>query len=160
MQSIVKPEPMNKDDWFVYDQAIVDGLEKSLIELVRGLVIELKKDYEEVFLIRNEETINKLKLYDFNSDNSNEVSHYEGFMPDFLLYLNDGQVTYQLFIEPKGEHLIERDSWKERLLNKIKPENIEFIGEDDNARLYGVKFFRYGKGNEVETSIKEILKQE
>lgn len=160
MQSIVKPEPMNKDDWFVYDQAIVDGLEKSLIELVRGLVIELKKDYEEVFLIRNEETINKLKLYDFNSDNSNEVSHYEGFMPDFLLYLNDGQVTYQLFIEPKGEHLIERDSWKGRLLNKIKPENIEFIGENDNARLYGVKFFRYGKGNEVETSIKEILKQE
>ncbi|GET13693.1 hypothetical protein [Ligilactobacillus agilis] len=149
---------MDKDDWFVYDQAIVDGLEKSLIEMIRGLVVELKKEYKEVFLIRNEETINKLKLYDFGNDGSSYIAHYEGFMPDFLLYLDNGAVTYQLFIEPKGEQLLERDSWKEKLLKKINPENIELIGENADVRLYGVKFFRYGNGREIETEITKLLK--
>ncbi|WGN90357.1 DEAD/DEAH box helicase family protein [Ligilactobacillus faecis] len=157
VQALIKPEPMDKDDWFVYDQAIVDGLEKNLIEMIRGLVTELKKEYKEVFLIRNEETINKLKIYDFDNDGSKDILHYEGFMPDFLLYLDNGQVTYQLFIEPKGDQLLERDSWKEKLLKKINPENIELIGENDDVRLYGVKFFRFGNGREIETEITEIL---
>lgn len=157
IQALIMPEPMDKDDWFVYDQAIVDGLEKNLIELVRGLVTELKKKYKEVFLIRNEETINKLKLYDFDNDGSKDISHYGGFMPDFLLYLDNGQVTYQLFIEPKGDQLLERDSWKEKLLEKIKPENIKLIGENDDVRLYGVKFFKFSNGREIETEIKRIV---
>lgn len=158
IQAKIRPEPMDRDDWFVYDQAIVDGLEKSLIEMIRGLVVELKKEYKEVFLIRNEETINKLKLYDFGNDGSSYIAHYEGFMPDFLLYLDNGAVTYQLFIEPKGEQLLERDSWKEKLLKKINPKNIELIGENADVRLYGVKFFRYGNGREIETEITKLLK--
>ena len=46
---------------------------------------------------------------------------------------------------------------KEKLLKKINPENIELIGENDDVRLYGVKFFRFGNGREIETEITEIL---
>ena len=60
-------------------------------------------------------------------------------MPDFLLYLDTGAVTYQLFIEPKGEQLLERDSQKEKLLKKINPENIELIGEITDEKLQIVR---------------------
>lgn len=156
-QSITKAEPMGKDSWFVYDNAIVDGLEKSLIELIRGMIEELKAQYKEVYLIRNEETVNKLKLYEF--DNQSEVAHYEGFLPDFILYLDDGSVTYQLFIEPKGDQLKERDSWKEALLKKIKPENIELMGENKDVRLYGIKFYSFGNGREIEEEISNIVQK-
>ena len=152
IQAIIDRKAMIKDDWFVYDQAIVDQLESNLIDMIRNLVSELKKEYKDVYLIRNEETINKLKLYEFGKVDD-DVFHYQGFMPDFLLYLNDGEETYQLFIEPKGEQLLVRDNWKEKLLEKIKPENIKLIGEDEKIKLYGVKFFRYGNGRDIEEEL-------
>ena len=152
IQAIIDRKEMIKDDWFVYDQAIVDQLESNLIDMIRNLVSELKKEYKDVYLIRNEETINKLKLYEFGKVDD-DVFHYQGFMPDFLLYLNDGEETYQLFIEPKGEQLLVRDNWKEKLLEKIKPENIKLIGEDEKIKLYGVKFFRYGNGRDIEEEL-------
>ena len=41
------------------------------------------------------------------------------FEPDFVLFLlqkNGDTITYQLFIEPKGEFLEKRDEWKESFL--------------------------------------------
>ena len=46
----------------------------------------------------------------------------QGFQPDFLLLLrgkNDENAYFQIFIEAKGKHLAERDSWKEEFLEKI-----------------------------------------
>ncbi|MDN5295426.1 MAG: type restriction enzyme [Methanosarcinales archaeon] len=44
--------------------------------------------------------------------------------PDFLLFLkkenSDEIEQYQLFIEPKGEHLIKTDQWKEDFLKEIE----------------------------------------
>lgn len=153
LQAIVRPEAMANDDWFVYDQAIVDRLEKSLIDMLRNVIDELKAKYHEVFLLRNEETMSLFKLYDFNTT----LAHYEAFMPDFVLYLDGGEVIYQFFIEPKGEQLLARDDWKEKLLEKITPENIELMGENQDVRLYGIKFFKDGKGYEVENEIRNKL---
>lgn len=153
IQTLIQPEPMDKDKWFVYDTAIVDRLEKGLIDLVRNFIVDLKQAYSEVFLIRNEETMNKLKLYEFESDS--EVLHYEGFMPDFLLYLDDGSVNYQLYVEPKGDQLLERDQWKENLLQHIRPENIVVVGENKDVKLYGVKFYVSGDRRKIEDEILE-----
>ena len=49
--------------------------------------------------------------------------------------------------------MLVRDNWKEKLLEKIKPENIKLIGEDEKIKLYGVKFFRYGNGREIEEEL-------
>ena len=44
-------------------------------------------------------------------------------------------------MEPKGEHLLDRDNWKQELLEKIDPSNVIILGENQNVKLYGVKFF-------------------
>ncbi len=53
-------------------------------------------------------------------------------MPDFILLLKDETKSssngvndflhYQIFIEPKGEHLVETDRWKEEFLEAITAE--------------------------------------
>lgn len=56
------------------------------------------------------------KIYRFSDGKAME--------PDFLLFLkkenSDEIEQYQLFIEPKGEHLIKTDQWKEDFLKEIE----------------------------------------
>lgn len=137
---IIRLYPMKKKNWFVYEDAIVDGLEHSLIEVIGSIMDELQLQYKGVYLIRVDERNSTFKLHDFNSD----IYHYEGFIPDFILYLEDIDASYQIYIEPKGNHLLEQDQWKENLLEKINPENIIILGEDNNVKLYGIKFFTNG----------------
>lgn len=145
---------MKSKQWFVYDYAIVDDLENSLIRLISNFVDKLEAKYDEVYLIRNEETVNKLKLHEFSANV--DVMHYEGFMPDFLLYLGNEEYTYQIYIEPKGDQLLVRDAWKEQLLQALNDEEINIIGEDQNVRLYGVKFYTYATSGEVQKEIEQI----
>lgn len=146
---VIEPREI-KEEWFVYDYAIVDRLENSLIDLIRNFIDELKDKYRNVYLFRIDEQNSNFKLHDFGKG----ITHFEGFMPDFILYLENEESIYQLFIEPKGEQLIKRDEWKEKLLEKISPNNIKLIGENDNLYLYGVKFYRNGDINNVEDEIK------
>lgn len=63
-------------------------------------------------------------------------------MPDFLLYLKDHNYTYQVFLEPKGQHLLLNDEWKEQFMLSInKREDIEVLAENDNVRLIGLCFY-------------------
>lgn len=72
-----------------------------------GVVPELRKEYDEVYLVRNER-IPALAIYEFDTD--------ERFEPDFLLFLQkrgtDEYLQEQIYIEPKGSHLLEKDKWK------------------------------------------------
>lgn len=154
IQEKIQPNDMKRFDWFVYDTAIVDGLEKSLIDLISNFVEQLKQKYQEVYLIRNEETISKLSLHEFDSKVS--VKHYQGFLPDFLLYLNQEQSIYQIYLEPKGDQLLERDQWKEDLLQSIRPDKIEVIGENNQVKLYGMKFYTAGDKRQVEHEFQDL----
>ncbi|WP_242049957.1 hypothetical protein [Weissella confusa] len=69
------------------------------------------------------------------------MSHYAGFLPDFVLYLANESYIYQIYIEPKGTQLLAQDQWKEDLLTSISPESVDVIGENDQVKLYGVKFY-------------------
>ena len=110
------------------------------------MVDEFKRKYQNVYLIRNEETISSWKLHEFE----NKVTkHYEGYMPDFILVLDNGKIMYQVYVEPKGEQLLEKDAWKEELLESIRPENIDIIGENKDVKLYGVKFYTHGDGRNI-----------
>src|SRR5699024_9666778 len=103
-----------KYPYFVYDSAIVNLLEKDLIDRIGERVNELKDKYEEVYLIRLDENMHResskkdnLKLYQFDS-NTKEI-HYSGFQPDFILYLENSDFYIQIFIEPKGTNLLKQD---------------------------------------------------
>ena len=77
-------------------------------------------------------------------------------MPDFILILDNGDVMYQVYIEPKGDQLLEKDEWKEKLLESIRPENVEIIGENSEVRLYGVKFYTRGDNHGVEEELHDL----
>lgn len=133
----IGPYPMNSQSWYPYDSAIVDVTEKQFIDQIGSIIPSLKEQYQDAYLIRIDERADDFKLHDFGDN----VTHYAGYMPDFILYLKDSDYIYQVYMEPKGEHLLDRDNWKQELLEKIDPSNVIILGENQNVKLYGVKFF-------------------
>ncbi|QIX58939.1 hypothetical protein HCY95_01378 [Limosilactobacillus fermentum] len=152
VHELIQTYDYKKAPWFVYNEAIVDKLERSLIELIQGYVEELQNKYKDVYFIRSDERNTKLKLHEF-ADN---VSHYAGFLPDFVLYLANESYIYQIYIEPKGTQLLDQDKWKENLLTSISPESVDIIGENGQVKLYGVKFYVAGDARQVRQSIQNI----
>lgn len=149
VHELIQTYDYKKAPWFVYNEAIVDKLERSLIELIQGYVEELQNKYKDVYLIRSDERNTKLKLHEFAGD----VSHYAGFLPDFVLYLANKSYIYQIYIEPKGTQLLDQDQWKEDLLTSISPKNVDVIGERDQVKLYGVKFYMSGDSRNIRQKI-------
>ena len=153
VHELIQTYDYKKAPWFVYNEAIVDKLERSLIELIQGYIEELQNKYKDVYLIRSDERNTKLKLHEFAGD----VSHYSGFLPDFVLYLANESYVYQIYIEPKGTQLLDQDQWKEDLLTSISPESVDVIGENDQVKLYGVKLYVSGDTRKVRDSIKKFI---
>src|SRR5699024_9916771 len=54
---------MRDNHWYVYDKAIVNGLESAFIDFINDYVEQLKEKYQEVYLIRNER---KVKIVEIN----------------------------------------------------------------------------------------------
>ena len=152
VHELIQTYDYKKASWFVYNEAIVDKLERSLIELIQGYIEELQSKYKNVYLIRSDERNTKLKLHEFAGD----VSHYAGFLPDFVLYLANESYIYQIYIEPKGTQLLDQDQWKEDLLTSISPESVDVIGENDQVKLYGVKFYVAGDARNLRQNIQNF----
>lgn len=129
----VEPYPMKSKDWFVYTEAIMNRLEYSMVELMGNFIHELQSKYQEVYLIRNDEKATRYRLTEFGGP--------RGFMPDFILYLGNQEFVYQVFIEPKGENRENEDAWKQEMLYALNGSDIKIIGENNHARLFGVKFY-------------------
>src|SRR5690625_2054924 len=122
---------MREYDWYIYNQAIVNGLESSFIDFINDYIDQLKEKYTDVYLIRNERKVNIV-----------EINGTRGFMPDFLLYLKDDDCTYQVFLEPKGSNLLEQDKWKQDFLLSLSDNpNLEVLSENEHVRLLGIKFY-------------------
>lgn len=100
-------------EWFAQDDFYGTSEEVKLIRFVKDRIDQLSADHGEVRLIRNEKAV---KLYAFEDGS--------GFEPDFLLYLErdwDGKpATVQIFLEPKGGHLLAHDDWKSHFLQAIE----------------------------------------
>ena len=112
--------------------------EKAFVKYFCELVPDLRQDYQEIYLVRNER-IPELAIYDFDTG--------ERFEPDFLLFLRrhnqDGYDQEQIFIEPKGDHLLDQDKWKEDFLLRISKEGIpvKVYVDDNKYRVCGLPFF-------------------
>lgn len=138
----IKQSVIQNHDWYVMDNFIGNNLEEQLINYIVNELKNLQANYD-VKLIRNEEV---LKLANFDNG--------DGFMPDFILLLKDKHQStvnqtdhllhYQIFIEPKGEHLIATDSWKQDFLNAITTQygkNRILQKDTPHYRLIGLPFF-------------------
>ena len=143
VNQLVKSRNMRDHDWYIYDRAIVNGLESDMIDFINDYIDELQTMYEEVYLIRNER---KVKVV--------EVDGVRGFMPDFLLYLKNADFTYQVFLEPKGGHLQEGDKWKQDFLLSLSTrEDVDVLTENEQVRLIGIKF--YSDDRELKQAFRE-----
>jgi len=123
-----------KNEWYILDKFIGSSEEESLIDFIQNSIKQLKTKCNEIYLLRNEEVY---KIYDFKQG--------RGFQPDFILFLKSNElIYYQIFIEPKGTHLIETDKWKEEFLLEITKKygnNQILTNENKNYKLVGLPFF-------------------
>ncbi len=159
------------DDFYVYDRAIVNKLEYELIERIKAHVDELRAKYNKaVYLFRMDESMHresvkseKLKLHQYGSkiNRSGEITdmHLQGFQPDFILFLEDQNFYFQIFIEPKGmsgDRFVS-ELWKQDLLLYMTDHQaeMEFEDDSDNVKISGLKFFTNGDGQKT---IPELLK--
>jgi type III restriction enzyme len=123
---------LSKEDWHAYSDNFGTSEEKKLVLLMKKLIEDLQQKWSDIYLLRNE---GAFKIYEFNSG--------QAFEPDYVLFANDKQnasVSWQVFIEPKGGHLVEHDAWKQDFLLKIS-EEAGIIGENSDVKLIGVPFF-------------------
>ncbi len=130
---------LNKADWYVYNENYGSSEEKFLVKYFHDNIEDLKEKFKDIYLLRNERFF---KLYRFSDAKATE--------PDFVLYMTDKnsneEVIYQLFIEPKGNHLLESDKWKEKFLQEIEKESVIELYENQQYKLIGMPF--YNKNNE------------
>jgi len=144
-ESLIANEP-----WYVYNANYGTSEEKKFVELFARRFEGLNQKFENIYLIRNEREI---KIYD---------KFGRAFEPDFLLFCKQrdkGQMTYQVFIEPKGAHLVTHDKWKEDFLNEIRAEQKTIKIQTDTYLITAVPFYNYSNENDFKTTLESTLNE-
>lgn len=142
-ETLVANEP-----WYVYNANYGTNEEKKFVELFSRRFKELNQKFENIYLIRNEREI---KIFDKLG---------RAFEPDFLLFCKQRgaeQITFQVFIEPKGEHLKGYDKWKEDFLIKIRTEQKTIKIHTDTYLITAVPFYNYNNQNIFDKELEKIL---
>jgi type III restriction enzyme len=144
-ETLVANEP-----WYVYNANYGTIEEKKFVELFSRRFEGLNQKFENIYLIRNEREI---KIFDKLG---------RAFEPDFLLFCkqrNGEQITFQVFIEPKGEHLKGHDKWKEDFLKEIRTEQKTIKIHTDTYLITAVPFYNYNNENEFKTILENTLNE-
>jgi len=145
---------LSSKGWYVYNENYGTAQEKYLIKFISDAMDAIQEDYEDVYLIRNESLF---KIFRFSDG--------QGLEPDFVLLLkeqgSDDPTLFQLFVEPKGEHLMSNDEWKEEFLEEIEDEySLYSLYSDDKVRLVGMPFYNEEMKNKFENKLSEVLEIE
>lgn len=136
------------EPWYVYNANYGTSEEKKFVELFQRRFEGLKEKFTNIYLIRNEREI---KIIDKLG---------RAFEPDFVLFCKQKkgkELTYQVFIEPKGAHLIANDKWKEEFLKQIREEEKTIKIDTDNYVITGVPFYNYANENEFKKTLEDTL---
>ncbi len=129
---------LNQSDWYAYNENYGTSEEKFLVKYFHNHLEELKEKFKNIYLVRNERF---LKIYRFSDGKATE--------PDFVLFMNDKfsdrEVVYQLFIEPKGDHLLLQDAWKNEFLQELETEAKIELFQNQEYRLIGMPLYNKEK---------------
>ena len=142
---------MSVRDWYAFNGLYGTSEERGLIKFLSRWISQLEETYEEIYLLRNER---HFSLYNFSDGRA--------FEPDFVLFLREAKgelLTYQLFIEPKGKHLMEQDRWKEDFLKEIRTKcDSRLLIENKKYSVFGVgNFYNHEFENEFRSAFSEAL---
>lgn len=139
---------VSEPEWYVYNANYGTSEEKEFVKMFARRFEHLEKKYTNIYLIRNER---ELKIFDKLG---------RAFEPDFILFCKqkDGEeLTYQVFIEPKGAHLVANDKWKEDFLKEIREEKKTIKIDTDNYLITGVPFYNNANENEFKDTLETTL---
>lgn len=146
-------------DWYVFEEHFGTSEERAFTDFILKVSDELKANYQIVKLIRNEKAF---EIYSFDEKKDGAT-----FEPDFVLLLRDANCYHQIFCEPKGQHLMEFDKWKDEFLQDItkctKENRLKLIDINNNGlnlyenncyKIWGLPFYN----QETESEFKEEFK--
>ena len=143
-ESLVLHEP-----WYVYNANYGTSEEKAFVEMFKKRIDVFSNKFTDIYLIRNER---ELKIIDKQG---------RAFEPDFVLFCKqkeDKELTYQVFIEPKGKQIKEYDKWKEEFLQQIREEEKTIKIDSDNYLITGVPFYNHESENDFGRALEGTLK--
>ncbi len=126
---------LSTKSWYIHTDNYGTSEEKYLVKMIHNSIEKVKKKFDDVYLLRNERFF---QIYRFSDG--------KAFEPDFVLFLKEKgtgkEILYQLFIEPKGDHLIDTDKWKEEFLAEIESNyKITEILDNNHFRIIGMPFY-------------------
>jgi len=150
-------------EWLAQNEIWGTSEEESFLRFIDEAVTKLKKKYQDIALLRNEQFF---KIYNFGDG--------EPFYPDFVLFLTDKktkqEVMYQIFVEPKGDQFLDaqntfeqsKESWKQKLLIEIeKNHTVDLKLENKDFRLIGLPFFNEGQvNNALREKFEEVFERQ
>lgn len=135
-----EPRDIGRFEWLYYhNEMICDStLEYEFLKFIESKKSHLDSIFEKWFVVRNE-NFNEFKLYD---DRKDKDSYAMGFEPDFILFAkrreDKGFFGIECFIESKGGHLAQHDSWKEEFLDSINNKSFR----DSKLQVKSLPFFK------------------
>lgn len=137
-------------DWYVFNANYGTSEEKQFVKMIDRQIQKLQEKYDEIFVIRNEL---HFKIFNFKDG--------QAFSPDFVVFMRNKsweKFTYQIFIEPKGKHLIAGEKWKKDFLEEImtRKETIIF-NETKKYRIVWVPFYNTEDENEFKKELEGCL---
>lgn len=128
---------LTNESWYVFNDNYGTSEEKLFVKYFKtNIEPKLKEKNLEYYVVRNER-IPELAIYSFEAG--------ERFEPDFLLFVrkqrSGGSLTYQGYVEPKGNQLLDNDAWKEAFSMQIEKEHsVKGLFADD-YKIIGFPFF-------------------
>ncbi|PKQ60188.1 type III deoxyribonuclease [Labilibaculum filiforme] len=141
---------VSEPKWYVYNANYGTSEEKDFVKMFAKRFEKLEKNFENIYLIRNEREI---KIIDKLG---------RAFEPDFVLFCKQkagNELTYQVFIEPKGNHLKAHDKWKEDFLKQIREDKKTIEIESDKYLITGVPFYNNENENEFKETLENTLNE-
>lgn len=145
---------LKRHEWYVFDENYGTDQEKLFIKFIRDAIDDLKNKYSDIYLLRNEKIF---KIYRFSDGKALE--------PDFVLFMTEKETgearSYQLFVEPKGPHLVKTDQWKEEFLKEIEGQyKLEALYETSKFKIVGLPFYNdEGKKQEFSQAFERYTKK-
>ncbi|MBR3299823.1 MAG: DEAD/DEAH box helicase family protein [Clostridia bacterium] len=144
---------LSREDWFAFEDNFGTSEEKAFVAYFKSYVPQLRQKYDKVYLLRNER---QLHIYSFEGG--------ERFEPDYVLFLHspkvEGYEQLQIFIEPKGTHLVQNDKWKEGFMLQLEEKAIPttMFADDNDYRIWGFHFFNQDvRLNEFDDDMNRLL---
>lgn len=128
---------LTNESWYVFNDNYGTSEEKLFVKYFKtNIEPKLKAKNLEYYVVRNER-IPELAIYSFEAG--------ERFEPDFLMFIrkqrSEGCLTYQGYVESKGNQLLDNDAWKEDFSMQIEKEHSVTGLFTDDYKIIGFPFF-------------------